>query len=39
MARSGFGPVTLAIMLGTDVRVKSLELEIQVGGCCNSPGE
>lgn len=39
MARSGFGPVTLAIMLGTDVRVKNLELGIQVGGCCNSPGE
>ena len=39
MARSGFGPVTLAIMLGTDMRVKNLELGIQVGGCCNSPGE
>ena len=39
MARSWFGSHTSAIMWGMDVRVKSLELGVQLGGCLNSPGE
>lgn len=39
MARSVFGSITLVIMWRSDVRVKNMESEVQLGGCCNSLGE